>query len=153
MERKHSPIYFAKWIFAGALLTASVYFLPSALIPRGWPRALAFGIPAFVGLAAYLWGMKRLNEEIWSEEEVAPVLALLENPFSKCATWILAFAALLPFAFHGRTAGSGMLLLPCYAAIGMRQLLAPRKRRDNGLRDWRSFKPLQSEHWGEQPQR
>ncbi len=42
MERKHSPMYFALWGFAGASLAAAAFFLPFASIPRGWLRAFVW---------------------------------------------------------------------------------------------------------------
>ena len=144
-------MYFALWGFAGACLVASTWLLSFAHIAHGRPRVLAFGMPTAVGLAAFLWAMKRLNDGSWSEEEVAPVQAVLEKPFFKCACFVLAAASLLPFIFADRHGGDAfILLLPAQAAMGIQQFLTRRKKRDGSSLpwDWRSFKPLRSEHWG-----
>lgn len=144
-------MYFALWALAGSLLMAAAFFLPFASIPRGWQRMLVLLIPTAIGLAAYFWAMKRMNDEIWSEAELASVQAFVETPFLKCATWVwIVVVTCFCFIFRRAHAGDAVsLLLPLSIMAGMRQLLIPRKPRNGGPRDWSSFKPLQSEHWGE----
>lgn len=152
-------MYFALWALAGSLLMASTWFLSFAHIPRGWLRMLIFLIPFAVGSAASIWGIKRLNEETWNEAELARVQAFVENPFLKCATWVwIAFVFILfilHFIFQHADAGNPVVLLfPLNMVVLMRrQLLTPRKPRDGLLQDWRSFEPIQSEHWGEPSRR
>ena len=152
MERKHSPMYFALWGFAGASLAAAAFFLPFASIPRGWLRALVGAIPAFVGIAVYFWATKRMNEEIWSDAELARVQAFVENPVLKGATgmWIVVVTSYC-FVFSRAHAGAAVvLLLPFWILLGMRNIVVTPRL---SPRDWSSFKPLQSEHWGESSNR
>ena len=156
MEQKHNPMYFAALAIAGVSLAASTWLLPSQSILRGWSNVLVFRIPmAIIGLVAYFWAIKRLNEENWSEEELVPVRGFLTNPFLRYVDWALV-TILWPIFRHGYAKGAAalMFLLSWYIVVGaLKSVVTPRTRRDGPRpRDWSSFKPLQSEHWGKQPQ-
>ncbi len=173
-------MYFAAWALAGALLVTTSWFLSFAHIPRfqtyggsfwvflrsDWLRLLVFLLPFAAGFAISFWAERRLKRNfmdgVWTEVELAPALTFLEHPLRNLMGWILfGVSVIVVLAIGGHTSRvpeftflSSLFwfsFLHTMTATRLRQLLAPRK--SSNLLNWQSFKPLQSEHWGEQPQR
>jgi hypothetical protein len=98
---------------------------------------------------------KRLRQgfldDVWSEEELASVRAMLAQPIWRWGGLMVVAAAVFSLTFHTRTnAGSFVyiLLLPLQTATRLRQMLTPSLGSKDSLIDWQNFKPIRSEHWG-----
>ena len=91
-----------------------------------------------------------VRDEIWQEDQLAPMRAWVDRPLAKAVAFlpILGWGGCL-IADH-RSALFGMLLLflqPTLTLSRWSALLTPVQR---GLvQDWHTWKPFQSEHWGE----
>ena len=170
MERTRSPVYFARVAIAGASLAASTWFLAFAPISRSctagcgfwgfisgnWLRMLVLITPLAAGLPISLWAEGQMKngylDEKWSEAELAPARNLLLSPVWKWLNLSILALIFLGFVFRSRIgnafAFSYLILAPFLTVMRMRQMLTPRAEYEGALRDWRNFKPLQSDHWG-----
>ncbi len=101
-----------------------------------------------------LLAARRLNSSyrsgLWSEEELAPTLALLALPMWAWLAMSMFVVALLIVCF---TKHSGIFIyvttLPLVVASEIRKALIPSV--PGRLVSWKSIKPLHSDHWGEAP--
>lgn len=175
VKRKPDPKQLVTWAIAGAVIAASTWFLSFVHIPRlsangegFWAvlwtdrlRFVAYFAPFVIGLAPSLWAEHRfkrgLKGEIWSEAELEPVRVLVAKPVWSWTSRLLIGAAVVAVIFSARTAGTGhvallyILLYPVQTAARIRQLMTPKVTSTGGLKDWQNFKPIHSDHWGEQP--
>ncbi len=151
---KADPKHLALWAIGGALLAASGFF--TTLLPLTRRVLLcAFLAQVCVGFAVWFGVEARLKRRywagVWSDEELAPVRAMLARPAWIWGTGALFVAALITLAFtkhHG--AMIYIAVIPMNAISSMRGALTPPAPKSGGRGvDWGSFKPLHSDHWGE----
>lgn len=154
---KANPKRLALWGFAGACLAASGFF--TTMLPGS--RRVVLGVflaQMIVGcgvwLTAYL-RLKRLDRAgTWSDEELAPVRAMLAHPAWYWGTGGIFVGALVIIMFSDH---HGALLyiasLPLNAISHIRTALTPAMARAGAwglpVVDWAGMKPIHSEHWGE----
>jgi len=175
VKRKPNPKHLAAWALAGAFFAASAWVISLLPIPHFstnghgfweilWTnrlRLLAFLAPFALGLSVSLYSERQFKRgfqnDIWSDAELEPVKALVGNPIWTWASLILIAPCLLTVIFSQNTGhiGAGgficIVLLPTQTAQRIRQLITPRTKSTGGLMDWHNFKPIRSDHWGEQP--
>jgi hypothetical protein len=174
VKRKPDPKQLVTWAITGALIAASTWFLSFVHVPRLSPggdgfwavlwagrlRFVAYFAPFAIGLALCLWAELRfkrgLKAEIWSEAELEPVRTMVARPLWSWTSWLLIGTAVVAVILMAFTAGAGhmalfyILIYPIQIAARIRQLLTPKVKTD-GLKDWQSIKPIQSDHWGQPP--
>jgi len=126
-------------------------------------RFVAYFAPFTIGIAISLWAERRFRrgfqDEIWSEAQLEPVRTLLAKPFWNRTTWLLWLLlgfAVVSIIYSASTSHSGgaliyILLFPIQTAMRIRQLVTPKIESTGVLKNWQNFKPIHSEHWGEQP--
>ena len=168
---KPNPVRLASLAIAGAFLAASSWFLNFLPIHRVhdpclglwatmWANRLTFvtlAFPFLSGLWLMFWAEKRLKkgfvDDVWNDAELAPVRSLLEKPIWMWSTVLLMVGCVLQMILFSNAHGGGaffyVLALPLQTVGRTKQLVAPPKVAAGGLKDWRSFKPIRSEHWGE----
>jgi hypothetical protein len=153
----------------GAGLAAASYFVNVLDLPRFpaegngvWARAWAdrlhltvFLVPMILGIAVYLWALRRfkrgLDEERWPEASLAPVRSLLRRPWGWCGFVLFALACLL-FIYVKKDLNGAvyLLILPSDAVWSLRRLVNPPAEFSSTVSlDLSSAQPLRSEHWGE----
>ena len=164
---KPDPKRLALWSIFGATLVASTFFLsllpflhdgPSVgffHLPREkWLHLLALFSPAAIGGTIWFLADKRFKRGyasyLWSDLELEPVRSLLAEEYWAWGSVAVFFLAVLAVSFTSH--GGGLIYLvtcPGTAASSMKRLLTPPVKRTGGLAEWRSFKPIHSDHWGE----
>jgi hypothetical protein len=174
-ERKSKPKRLVTWAIAGALLAASALLLSLLPIPHfstnghgAWAilwanrlRLIAFLAPLALGLSVSLSAERKFKRgfqnDIWNDAELEPVKELVANPIWNWASLILIVPCFLSVILSKNLAHTGaggficMALLPTQTAQRIRQLITPRRKPAGGLIDWHNFKPIRSDHWGDQP--
>jgi hypothetical protein len=174
-EQKPNPKRLVIWAIAGSFLAASTWFLAWLPIPRFtanecgcWDllwmnrlRLISLLGPFVVGMTVSFLAERRfkrcVNNQTWSEAQLEPVRALIAKPIWSWTSGLLIGATALSLIFILRREHTGagayiyMLLLPTQTVTRIRQLVTPRVKSTGGLIDWRSFKPIHSDHWGQQP--
>ena len=116
--------------------------------------------PLVSGLAVSLMAERRLrrgidNEE-WQERELVPLRKVLDHP-AWTVIGVIPLVALIGYGmtskvFHGSALFWG-LMAPVQTISRLRMMVKPKGVAGVGvLQDWRSFKPIQSEHWGKSRQ-
>ncbi len=152
---KPNPKHLALWSLAGSALAASAFFttmLPYASFDH--MQLIVFLVPSAAGTALWTLAERRLKRRyragVWSEEELAPTRAMLSHPAMLWAT-ISLFAVGLAVAVFSRHHATLFYIttVPMSALSSMRMALAPPKQSKGGLIDWKNFKPIRSDHWGE----
>lgn len=174
-KRVPNPRQLAVWAIAGAFLAASTLLISLLPIPHFstnghafweslWTnrlRLLAFLAPFALGLSVSLYAERQFRRgfqnDIWNDAELEPVKALVGNPIWTWASLILIAPCLLTVILSQNTAHTGagaficIALLPTQTAQRIRQLLRPKEKSTGVFADWQNFKPLRSDHWGDQP--
>ena len=165
------------WAIAGTFLAASTGLLVFVHVPRLsasghgsdallWGnrlRIVVYFVPLVFGMLISWRAENRLKQgatgDVWSKIELAPVRGLLANRIWNWMnrTVLAAYLFLLIFIClrSGRFADVGLLyllLLPGQTVMRLKQIVALPVVNRGGLRDWHSFQPIQSEHWGEPKQ-
>jgi hypothetical protein len=113
-------------------------------------------IPLLSGLAVSLMAERRLrrgidNEE-WEERDLEPLRKVLAYP-----VWtVISVIPLVVLIGYGVTSNVSRglplfwsLMIPTQTISRLRVMVKPKRVAGGGLQDWRSFKPIRSEHWGE----
>jgi hypothetical protein len=172
VDGKPNPKLLVTWAIVGAVIATSTWFLSFVHIPRlptngsgFWAvlwmnrlRFIAFFAPFAIGVTVSLLAERRLKrglqDEIWSEAQLEPMLTLVAKPIWSWTGWLLFGAAAVSVIFSARTAHTGgslfyILLYPIQTAMRIRQLVTPKIQSTGGLKDWQNFKPIRSEHWGQ----
>jgi len=94
-----------------------------------------------------------IKAEIWTDQELAPVRALLANPLWIWMVWgsLVATGAVFVFSSKGSSSTGHFWLFLLMAQTARRLLtrMTPKAKPRVGLRDWENFKPLRSKYWGE----
>jgi hypothetical protein len=113
-------------------------------------------IPLLSGLAVSLMAERQLrrgidNEE-WQERELGPLRKVLAHPVWTVIS-VIPLVALLGYGVtsnlsHGLSL-FWSLMIPAQTISRLRVMVKPKRVAGGALQDWRSFKPIQSEHWGE----
>ncbi|MDQ2832432.1 MAG: hypothetical protein M3Y50_01580 [Acidobacteriota bacterium] len=158
----------AVWAAAGSLLVASTFlidFIPfapaggSGLVATLWIRRwmiLSIFIPFFSGMAITFRAERQLrsgiNNELWSDAELAPLRKLLRSPYWK---WLAAadfgtYLALI-VSNHHRAVTFFSVLWPFQVLLSLSNIVTPRTSYSGlGVQiDWAKSAPVRSEHWGE----
>jgi len=176
--RKPSPVHLAYSAIGGATLAASTWFVPflpvmqhevrgHGLLLLLWSDRLEiflFLAPLVLGGLIWWKAYGRFRDtylaDVWNEEELASVRALFEHPFWKVAGLgvVLACVAFIvfismDFGHHTHSPNGAMsylLTLPLSAVSQMKRLIAPPTSARGPMGLWKDFKPIQSDHWGEQ---
>jgi hypothetical protein len=174
-KREPKPKQLAVWAIAGAFLAAStclVFIVPIPHLPANgsgywsvvWMNRLRLAtlyasLP--IGVAISLLAVRRFKRgfhaNIWSEAELEPVKALVTNPIWLWASAIFIAPVLLSIIFTrdiGHAGAGGFMclgLFPAQTAQRIRQLLTPKEKSTAVFADWQNFKPIRSDHWGDQP--
>jgi hypothetical protein len=164
-----SPLRLACWAGIGTAVMVIPFLLLVLLNPllrinhcvellssKNLLRLTVVLIPLLSGVAVSLMAERRLrrgidNEE-WQERELEPLREVLAYP-----VWtVMGVIPLVVLIGYGVTANvsHGMplfssLMLPVQMISRLRVMVKPKRVAGGGLQDWRSFKPIQSEHWGE----
>lgn len=172
-ERNPNPKRLVTWAIAGTFLASSTWLLSFVSIPllstKGcgvwdvlWSyslRFVAYFAPFTIGFSICWLAERRFKRDfldnVWSEAELEPVKTLVANPIWTRIGVILAAIAVLSLIFSLRTDHPRtlfyVLLLPAQTVQRIRQLVTPRVKSTGGLIDFRSFKPIHSDHWGQRP--
>jgi len=153
---KEDPKRLALWAVGGALLAAATAF--TALLPL----AQAHRVPFFSGILVQLTmgftvsmlSARRLKSShrlgAWTDEALAPTRALLASPVWAWLGISMLVAGLLIVCLNRH---SGVFIyiatLPLTVVSDLHRALAPATQRERQFVDWKSFKPLHSDHWGE----
>jgi hypothetical protein len=169
-----SPMRLAGWVGAGSLLSASVFalgFVHAPCKPVGFcgEGAALWGgrLFLFLGLACLLggsalafWAVGRLRrgmkEGAWSDAELAPLRKRLDHPvwgWLGVAGMVGIVAVLILYARGSLHLPLFYLLIFPFQSFSRVKQIVKHAQNDGAgsgiLRDWRNFKPLRSEHWGE----
>jgi hypothetical protein len=174
-KRKPNPKHLATLAITGSFVAAAAWlvsFLPLphfstsghgfwAILWENRLRITAFLAPFALGLSLSFWAERQFKRcfqnDIWSDTELEPVKALVSNPIWTWAALALIVPGLLSAIYSGHSAhtGGGVLiytaLLPAQTVQRIRQLITPRIKSTSVFADWQNFKPIRSDHWGEQP--
>jgi hypothetical protein len=174
-KQKPNPKRLATWAIVGSFLAAAAWLVSFLPIPHFstnghgfwailWTNRLritAFLAPFALGLSLSFWAERQFKRsfqnDIWSDAELEPVKALVTNPIWTWTSLALIVPGLLSMIFSGHSAHTGgavfiyTALLPTQTAQRIRQLITPKIKPTGGLIDWHNFKPIRSDHWGEQP--
>ncbi|WP_158793428.1 hypothetical protein [Granulicella sp. L60] len=169
-----SPMRLAGWVGAGSLLWASAFLLGFTHAPCkpigfcGEGAALWGGrLLVFLGLACLLggfalvfWAERKLKlgmkEGVWSEAELEPLRRRLDHPVWGWLGVVGMIGVVAVLVLYAR--GSVhlplfyLLLFPFQNFNRVKQIVKRAQNEGVGagaLRDWRSFRPIRSEHWGE----
>jgi hypothetical protein len=166
-----SPMRLALWVGAGCVL-AMTPFVPGVLVhvPRLpasgyglgailWAdrlRLLVFFVPFAIGMTVSTIAESRLrrgiDNELWQESEVELFRGRMAHP-----VWNV-FAGLVLMAWLGYAFTANFLhgtwfwclMVPMQSISRLRMMARPQRVSEGGgLKDWRNFNPIQSEHWGE----
>ena len=168
---KPNPKHLAVWAIAGATVAACTFFVPLLPIPHLYEPPCAtfwvhqwanrFRTLALLGIffsGATLWlSAERLLKRgyasnVWDDAELTPVRTLVAQPYWLWVTisfFVIAGASVC-FTSHGSTF-IYLAMLPSNAITSIRRLLTPPTERKGGRIDWKNFKPIHSEHWGQAP--
>lgn len=170
--RRLNPVQLVRLAIAGSALAASVWFLGLIhvpIFPHGcgfWAavwgyrlRMVVFLLPGAVGLTLMFWAEKRFKrgfmDDLWTEAELEAARRLLTSGLWKAVAISFSVLILVSLLFVlGRNGSKAawswyVLMLPSQTVQRLRTLITPRAAVSSGLRDWRSLRPIQSEHWGE----
>lgn len=122
-------------------------------------RIIVCFAPLVSGILISSHAEKRLKQgamnDVWSEAELAPVRGLLASPIWNWMIWIMSTTYVIGWIFifrSGHFVGMGflyLLVMPGQMVMRLKRIVALPVEKGGGLRDWRSFQPIQSEHWGE----
>jgi hypothetical protein len=157
------------WSIAGVCLVSATWFLAFVPLPslpvaghgfwsmlwveRLWIVGYLF--PGAIGLTLTFWAGGKFRRGVlddrWSETELQRARAFLWGSAWKIAGFcllILCAVLLLLHTHSGAKASLYLLVLPFVRAQFLREQVTPRRPGNKGLADWRSFKPIRSEHWG-----
>jgi hypothetical protein len=166
---KPNPMRLAYWAIAGACIGATIFFVPFLPLPHiqvsaagrwasAWANRLRLGmilVPAVTGLLLWYVADRRFRkgfaDGIWSEAELESVLTMLRSSAWVWLFSVLSTIAILLVSFDEARHGIFLcaVTFPMNVVTSLRRLLSPRVEKKGGLGDWRNFKRLQSEHWGE----
>jgi hypothetical protein len=173
-QGKPNPRHLVAWAIGAAFFSASSCLLTFLPIPRLpvtghglWAaiwmnrlRIVTFFTPFLLGICVSQWAERRfkrgLYADLWSESELQPAKSLAANPAWRWTSLLLFLSVLTIVVVDSRIAGNISVLFyaflfPTQAASRIRQLLTPRVKTTGVFMDWNNSKPIQSEHWGEQP--
>jgi|SRR5579871_1593105 len=167
-----SPARLACWSGVGSVLTAipfligTVFHVPRLPTPGCGPemifwadrlRFLVFLVPFACGITISILAEKRLRRGLKNETWQESVVELLRRRINHPVWSVFAYLPLLAWfgyafqskLFHG-TPLFWFLMAPTQTISRLRMMLRPKQvAGDRVLPDWRNFKPIQSEHWGE----
>jgi hypothetical protein len=113
-------------------------------------------VPFISGLTVSLMAERRLRRGIDNEEcherDLEPLREVLDHP-----GWtVISVVALVALIGYGVTSNPShglplfwTLMIPAQMISRLRVMVKPKMIPGGGLQDWRNFKPVQSEHWGE----
>jgi hypothetical protein len=174
-ERKPNPKHLVTRAIAGTFLASSTWLLSFVSIPllsiKGcgvwdvlWSyslRFVAYFAPFTIGFSICWLAERRFKrgflDNVWSEAELEPVKTVVTNSIWTRTGVILAVISVLSLIFSLRTDHPGsrtlfyVLLLPAQTVQRIRQLVTPRVKSTGDLIDFRSFKPIHSDYWGQPP--
>ena len=144
-------------VIVGSTLSAISYLvllLPGLLSTR--VRLSFFLAAVLTGMVLWILAGERLKRQyragLWSEEELASTRALLARPIWVWMTGTILVAGILVALVTKHQATLIYLtIVPLNAISSMKTALAPPKQKTGGLVDWKNFKPIHSDHWGEPP--
>jgi hypothetical protein len=120
-------------------------------------RLLVFFIPSVCGLTIVVLAEKRLRtgpeNEVWRESEVELLRRRIGHPVWSLFNWLL-IVAWLGYLVRGVSSHGAplfwSLMIPAQMISRLKMMVRPKRVAGGGeLQDWRNFKPIQSEHWGE----
>jgi hypothetical protein len=127
------------------------------LLSKNLLRGIVCFVPFCCGVSISLLAGRRLkrgiDSDVWTEAELAPLRTRLDDP-AWTVLILLFFAAYIGSAFatdisHG-TGLRGVLMIFILLISQLKTIVRPKRVAGGGqLQDWRNFKPIQSEHWGE----
>ena len=170
-----SPMRLASWVGVGCALAIAPFAVTTFLhVPRlpvsgcglvgsiFWAnrlRLLVFFVPFAVGMSISMVAERRLRRgfegEQWQEPEVEMLRRRMNHPMWSIFVW-LPIVAWLGYAFESSMVHGMPLfwatMVPAQTISRLKMMVRPKRVRDGILQDWRSFKPIQSEHWGESRQ-
>lgn len=175
MTRRPDPTQLAVLAIAGAFLAASTWVIP--LLPLHLHRVddpctgfwqslwvdrlaiLVMTVPFVGGIGPMMCAERRLKRgflnEVWSEEELDRARALLALRLWTQASVLVFFGCLFVVVTkehgHNAIAYFYLLLMPTQTVYRMSRTIARPVVNTGGMKDWRSFQPIRSEHWGEAP--
>src|ERR1700722_10518862 len=155
-----SAIQYAGFALLGRVLVASFFVLPQPFgrwfDAMGWFGRLLVLLPFFAaGTTLMLIAESRFKNGVqngrWSEEEIAPLRAVLESPWWTAGSiaMLIASAVMMFIAAH-HYRGIGWALLIVGQSLTRLQLgfRRPTPKNPSGP-NWTNFSPIRSEHWGE----
>ena len=161
-----SPMMYASCTWVGSLLVLGVFTQVLVDVLRmvgghgtGGPfRSDRLGLVGFLvaflcGAGISLMAERRLRngvrDQVWTEEELEPLRRRFDHPAWTVLAWVPSVMLFVVFFNRQHLASLClMLILPLQTGHRLRQILE-REVGSGSPAEWRSFKPIQSEHWGE----
>ena len=150
-----SPMRLACWDLVGGLLIVSAFVqeLMYVLLGNGtpWTGKWIWLGPFVLGMGIIFLTERKLQAEIWTDEELAPLRRLLDQPAWNVLVLIPFFVLLIMLSIRRldhHIVPWVLLLMPSQTAMRLQQIVKPKVSSDR-LLGWQSFAPIHSEHWGE----
>jgi hypothetical protein len=162
-----SPKRLACWAGVGSALVASSILTVFMPIPRlsgaddsAWAflwkdllRLLACFVPFLIGIVILSRAERRLSRgiknDLWTDEELEPLRRRLAHPAWTIVSLLFIAAFIGNAIVYGGFTLVWALIVPVQQISRLRMMLKTKQVAGGGLQDWRNFKPIQSEHWGE----
>jgi hypothetical protein len=150
-----SPMRLACLDLIGGLLvvTAFAQTLIYVLLGTGMPwtgKWMWLG-PLVFGMGIIFITERKLQAEIWTDEELAPLRRLLDHPAWNVLVLAPFFVLLIMLSIRRldhHMVSWVFLILPSQTVIRLQQIVKPKVTSER-LLAWQSFAPIHSEHWGE----
>jgi len=150
-----SPNQLAGLTMLSGILTASIFLISAP----SFRHHLAFWLPLTLAIcAADFWLMMQASRELkhgietehWPAEQIEKLRSIVGSPFVFALMIILliAYIALAIPSHHPTARAIGWAIYMPSQALMQLCIACRRPQNTSELADWRSFEPIQSEHWG-----